>query len=107
MLNSFRANHNISVRELAKRSGVAESTLGRVLRGQAHLSREQAFYVGLALNLGPVEMECLALLVVLAHARRPEFKKHILQKLKRVRSLDPSFDWSDYIKGALHQSRNR
>lgn len=101
LIEQARSKAGLSVRELAARAGLSASRLGTVLRREGHLSREQAFYVGMALRLSEVQMEQLALLVVYARAEGKEFKKHILGKLEKVSKLGGDFDWSRYIEAAI------
>lgn len=104
LINEARTAHNLSISKLASLAKMNPAKLGLVLRGKAHLTREQAFFIGIALSFRAAEMEHLALLVVYAGAKRSEFKKHILGKIKRIRSIRGRFSWSDYIQSTLDKT---
>ena len=87
--------------ELAERAGLSTLQVNAILSRDSILTREQAFYVAMALEMSPLESEKLALLSVYANAKRPEFQRHILEKLARISKLDDGFNWTSYIESTL------
>ena len=104
MIEAARNHHKLTIRALATKSGIGAAKLGSVLNYKSKLNREQAFFLGTALEISPVDMERLALLTVYALATRPAFKNHILGKLTRIESIRDQFSWTDYIASTLPKS---
>lgn len=104
LIEEARKAHNLSIAKLAASAKMNASRLGLVLNRKAHLTREQAYFIGLVLQLRAVEMEHLALLVVYATATRARFRKHILEKIERIRTIRGHFSWSEYIQATLDKN---
>lgn len=96
-LLKLKTERQLSNKALASAAGIPVSALSRVFNHKTHLNREQAFLIGKALSLEPVELEKLALLVVYANARTEIFRKHIRLKLNRVSAISKNESWTSYI----------
>jgi uncharacterized protein (TIGR02147 family) len=71
--------------KIAKHIGVHSTYMSLVLNGSRHLSQEQAFDLATYLQLTELETEYFCLLVQWDRAGTPRLRKHLKQKLSKIR----------------------
>lgn len=84
-LRHLKSSQRISLRQVAKRSGVSESYISMVISGQRRLSEDQLKKLVPALQLERSEASYLSWLIEVVDAVSPEAQLEALKKIQRFR----------------------